>query len=203
MPVSLGFWKWKCPNRGNAHITVTAHFSHQFSHGFLKISGTWNRLWVGRQLSRKNNRTMWQTFYPHPPPEKKCIALSSISMWTTSRIPKGNWKQWLCKILGVNRCLVVFEKMANSWNPTSLSKRGSSKNYVLSAKESCLYDKRNEKWDYTHIKKGVGQWHCLSACIRHDKVIPTHFCVFGWDLNMRPLKWMLLRNSLFCGSSKF
>ena len=68
-------------------------------------------------------------------------------------IPKGNWKQWLCTILGINKCLVVFEKMANSWNPPSLSKRGSCKNYVLSAKESCLYDKRNEKWDYTHIRK--------------------------------------------------
>lgn len=149
-------------------------------------------------MVRKNNRTMWKNFLPLPPRKKMHSVVFDFSV--DDLIPKENWQQWLSKILGVNKCLVVFEKMANSWNPTSLSKRGSSKNYVLSAKESCLYDKRNEKWDYTHIKKGVGQWHCLSACIRHDKVIPTHFCVFGWDLNMRPLKWMLLRNSLFCGS---
>ena len=24
MPISLGFWEWGCPKRGDAHITVTA-----------------------------------------------------------------------------------------------------------------------------------------------------------------------------------
>ena len=33
-------------------------------------------------MVRKNNRTMWKNFLPLPP-EKKCIALSSISLWTT------------------------------------------------------------------------------------------------------------------------
>ena len=37
--------------------------------------------------------------------------LSSISLGTTL-IPRKNWKQWLCKILG-GKCILVYVKMVN------------------------------------------------------------------------------------------
>ena len=43
-----------------------------------------------------------QLVYSPPPPPKKKGPLSSISIGSTV-IPRRNWKQWSCKILGLKK----------------------------------------------------------------------------------------------------
>ena len=47
MPISLGFWEWGCPKRGDAHITVTL---------VCQVGGSLFRLSDNR-ARKKNSRT--------------------------------------------------------------------------------------------------------------------------------------------------
>ena len=205
-PRHPGFGNGMPKTRACPHHCNSAFFGSVFPWISKHYLRAWNRLWVGRQLSLLFEKTI---------------------DWTTGIGSNGYPKFWM-----VNKSPVVFEIVANSWNPPSFSKRGSCENYVLSVKERCLIEYvrgghvggENNKnifaWELNFFPKENSfivlllqhgrRAHTLYSCQKRDRavalfiklhrVILTHVCVFGWNLNMRPLKWKLLWNCLFCGS---